>query len=75
MIENDIFTGQALMMRGEVCQTGGNIEAAINQYSTLLGTSLGHAAAEKLYGLLLDSGRKADAAHIYKTYLGNKCKH
>ena len=75
MIEHDIFTGQALMMRGEVYQMGGRSDAAIDQFAALLETPLGHAAADKLYGLLLDCGRQADANHIYKKYLGSKCKH
>jgi tetratricopeptide (TPR) repeat protein len=75
MIENEIFTGQALMMRGEVYQLGGDVEAAINQFSALLGTPMGHAAAENLYRLLLDCGRQDDAAHVFKKYLSNKCKH
>lgn len=75
MIEKDIFTGQALLMLGEVYQLGGNHEAAINQYAALIDTPLGRAAAEKLYEILLECGRDADAAHIHKKYLAKNCKH
>jgi predicted negative regulator of RcsB-dependent stress response len=75
MIDADLFANQALMMRGEVFQMGGNFEAAIDQFVALLDTPIGSAAAEKLHVLLLESGRKADAAQIYKKYIGNKCKH
>jgi predicted negative regulator of RcsB-dependent stress response len=75
MIEDDIFSGQALMMRAEVHQLAGDFETAINQYAALLTTPLGRAAAEKLHGLLLDCGRRSDADHIFKKYLGAACKH
>jgi predicted negative regulator of RcsB-dependent stress response len=75
MIERDIFTGQALMMRGEVFQISGRSDAAIEQFAALLETPLGHAAADRLYGLLLDCGRQTDADHIFKKYLSSKCKH
>lgn len=75
MIEDDIFTGQSLMMRGEVYQLTGNSEAAINQFIALLDTPLASTAADKLHGLLLECGRQADAAVIFKKYLGNSCKH
>jgi tetratricopeptide (TPR) repeat protein len=74
MIAADIFTGQALMMRGEVYQLAGDTDAAIGLYGTLLDTPLARAAAEKLHGLLLESNRQPEAAHIYKRYLG-KCQH
>ena len=75
MIAADIFTGQALMMKGEVFQLTGNSEAAIQLYGKLLDTSLARAAAEKLHELLLECNRQPEAAHIYKRYLGNKCQH
>lgn len=74
MIAADIFTGQALMMRGEVFQLAGESDAAINLYGRLLDTPLARAAAEKLHELLLECNRQPEAAHIYKRYLG-KCKH
>jgi tetratricopeptide (TPR) repeat protein len=74
MIAGDIYTGQALMMRGEVFQLAGDTDAAINLYGKLLDTSLARAAAEKLHELLLECNRQPEAAHIYKRYLG-KCQH
>jgi len=74
MIAADIFTGQALMMRGEVFQLAGDTEAAIRLYGKLLDTPLARAAAEKLHELLLECKRLPEAAHIYKRYLG-KCQH
>jgi predicted negative regulator of RcsB-dependent stress response len=74
MISNEIFTGQALMMKGEVFQLAGDTDAAIHLYSKLLDTSLARAAGEKLYGLLLECDRKPEAAHIFKRYL-SKCQH
>jgi tetratricopeptide (TPR) repeat protein len=74
MIAGDIFTGQALMMRGEVFQLAGDTEEAIRLYGKLLDTSLARAAAEKLHELLLECNRQPEAAHIYKRYLG-KCQH
>jgi len=74
MIAGDIFTGQALMMRGEVFQMAGDSDAAISLYGKLLDTSLARAAAEKLHELLLECNRQPEAAHIYKRYLG-KCQH
>jgi predicted negative regulator of RcsB-dependent stress response len=75
MIAGELFTGQALMMRGEVFQLAGESEAAIRLYGKLLDTPLARAAAEKLHELLLECNRQPEAAHIYKRYLGNKCQH
>jgi tetratricopeptide (TPR) repeat protein len=74
MIAGEIFTGQALMMKGEVFQLTGDTDAAIGLYGKLLDTPLARAAAEKLHELLLECNRQPEAAHIYKQYL-NKCKH
>ena len=74
MIAGEIFTGQALMMRGEVFQLAGEADAAIGLYGKLLETSLARAAAEKLHELLLECNRQPEAAHIFKRYLG-KCQH
>ena len=74
MIAADIFTGQALMMRGEVFQLEGDTDAAIGLYGKLLDTSLARAAAEKLHVLLLECNRQPEAANIYKRYLA-KCQH
>ena len=74
MIASDIFTGQALMMRGEVFELSGDLEGAIRQYGSLLETPLARSAAEKLHGILIACNRQPEAAHIYKRYLG-KCQH
>jgi predicted negative regulator of RcsB-dependent stress response len=74
MITGEIFTGQALMMRGEVFQLAGDNDAAIRLYGKLLDSSLARAAAEKLHELLMECNRQPEAAHIYKRYLG-KCQH
>jgi tetratricopeptide (TPR) repeat protein len=74
MIAADIFTGQALMMRGEVFQLAGDTDAAIQLYGRLLDTSLARTAAEKLHEVLLECNRQAEAAHIFKRYL-SKCQH
>jgi tetratricopeptide (TPR) repeat protein len=74
MIAADIFTGQALMMRGEVYELSGDIEGAIRQYGSLLETSLARSAAEKLHEILIACNRQPEAAHIFKRYLG-KCQH
>ncbi|MDA8413917.1 MAG: hypothetical protein M0023_09040 [Desulfobacteraceae bacterium] len=74
MIAAEILTGQALMMKGEVLQLAGDADAAIQLYGKLLDTQLARAAAEKLHGLLLESNRQTEAAHIFKRYLG-KCQH
>ncbi|MBK5275447.1 MAG: tetratricopeptide repeat protein [Desulfuromonadales bacterium] len=74
MIANDLFAGQALMMRGEVYQLSGDTDAAIKLYGSLLETPLARAAAEKLHELLLECHRQPEAAHIFKRYL-SKCQH
>jgi predicted negative regulator of RcsB-dependent stress response len=74
MIAADIFTGQALMMRGEVFELSGDIEGAIRQYGSMLETPMARSAAERLHGILIASNRQPEAAHIFKRYLG-KCQH
>jgi len=74
MIAAEIFTGQALMMRGEVFELSGDLENAIRQYGSLLESPLASSAAEKLHGILIACNRRAEADHIFKRYLG-KCKH
>ena len=74
MIAADIFTGQALMMRAEVFEAAGELQAAIDQYAALLQTPLAKAAAERLYAVLNHCGRQEEAAHIFKQYL-KKCSH
>ena len=74
MISDDMMTGQAMLMRGEILEATGNQEEAIDQYSKLLATPLGRTAAEKLHSLLITVGRNTDAAIIFKQFLG-KCGH
>ena len=74
MIASDFFTGQALMMRGEVFELSGDIEGAIRQYGSLLETPLARSAAERLHEILLTCNRGPEAEHIHKRYLG-KCQH
>ena len=74
MIAADIFTGQALMMRGEVFELSGDLEGAIKQYASLLETPIARSAAERLHELLIASNRQTEANHIFKRYLG-KCQH
>jgi tetratricopeptide (TPR) repeat protein len=74
MIASDIFTGQALMMRGEVFEMSGDLEGAIKLYGGLLETPLARSAAEKLHGILMACDRQPEAEHIFKRYLG-KCQH
>lgn len=74
MIDGDIFTGQALMMRGEIYELSGDLEGAIRQYGSLLETPIARSAAERLYGILNACNRQPEAAHVFKKYLG-KCQH
>jgi len=74
MIAADIFTGQALMMRAEILEMAGELEAAIKEYGNLLDTPLSKAAAERLFAILNATNRHAEAKHIFKRYLGS-CKH
>ncbi|MDA8429995.1 MAG: tetratricopeptide repeat protein [Geobacteraceae bacterium] len=74
MIAADIFTGQALLMRGEVFELSGDLDGAIRQYGSLLDTPIVRSAAEKLHGLLIACNRRPEAAHIFKQYLGT-CQH
>lgn len=74
MVAADMFTGQALMMRGEVFELSGDLDGAIRQYGSLLETPLARSAAEKLHGILITCNRQTEADHIFKQYLG-KCKH
>jgi len=45
----------------------------VNQYVELLQTPYARAAAEKLYGILMEIGRQSDAAVIFKKYLNKSC--
>jgi tetratricopeptide (TPR) repeat protein len=74
MIAGGLLAGQALMMRGEVHELSGETEAAIELYGSLLETPLARAAAERLYVLLMETGRQPEAQHVFKRFLGS-CKH
>lgn len=74
MISNDMMPEQAMLMRGEIFEAAGDQEGAIDQYSRLLMSPYGRAAAEKLHTLLITAGRHNDAALLFKQYLG-KCSH
>ncbi len=74
MIEGDIFTGQALMMRAEIFELTGDLETAITLYGNLLDTPISKSAAERLFSILNATNRHAEAKHIFKRYLGS-CKH
>ena len=73
MIAEDILTEQALLMRADILEATGDYEGAVNLYVELLQTPLARAAAEKLYGVLLEIGRHSDAAVIFKKYLNKSC--
>ena len=69
MIDSGILAEQAMLLRGNAYSRTGDNEGAINCYAALLTTSLARPAAENLYQLLLQCGRDADAAAVFKKYL------
>lgn len=73
MIADQIMPEQALLLRADICEATGDHDGAINQYVELLQTPYARAAAEKLYGLLMEVGRQGDAAVILKKYLSKSC--
>lgn len=73
MVSEQILSEQALLLRAEIFEECGDHENAVNQYVELLQTAYARAAAEKLYGLLLEIGRQNDAAVIFKKYLNKSC--
>ena len=73
MISEKIMLGEALLMRADIFDATGDHESAVNQYALLLQTPYARPAAEKLYPLLQESGRQADAAAIFKKYLNKSC--
>lgn len=74
MISGGMLSEQALMLRGDLHLLSGNDEGAISCYGMLLSTPHARTAAEKLHDLLLHSGRKQEAAALFKKYLGG-CRH
>ena len=73
MVAGHIMTEQALLLRAEIFEVSGEHEHAVDQYVELLQTPYARAAAEKLYGVLLEIGRHNDAAVIFKKYLHKSC--
>jgi len=73
MVAEQIMPEQALLLRADICETTGDHEGAVNQYVELLQTPYARAAAEKLYGILMEIGRQSDAAVIFKKYLNKSC--
>jgi tetratricopeptide (TPR) repeat protein len=73
MVAEHIMPEQALLLRADICEATGDHEGAVNQYVELLQTPYARAAAEKLYGVLMEIGRQSDAAVIYKKYLNKSC--
>lgn len=69
MIDSGILTEQATLLRGNTYSRTGDTEAAIKCYASLLSTSFSRPAAENLHQLLLECGREADAASVFKNYL------
>jgi tetratricopeptide (TPR) repeat protein len=74
MISKNMMAEQAMLMRGEILESTGNLDEAIDQYSSLLTTQYARSAAEKLHGVLLKSGRHRDAELVFKKFLA-KCGH
>jgi len=74
MISEGMIVEQALMLRGDVSLLAGDTEGAIERYGKLLSTPYTRPAAERLHELLINSGRKQEAAVVYKKYLGG-CQH
>jgi tetratricopeptide (TPR) repeat protein len=74
MIADDLLPGQAHMLRGDVALLGGDLEGALNRFAMLLTTPFARQAAEKLYEILLQSGRDQEAAAVFKKYLGGCCR-
>jgi tetratricopeptide (TPR) repeat protein len=73
MVAERIMPEQALLLRADILEATGDNEGAVNQYVELLQTPYARAAAEKLYGLLIENGRHGDAAAILKKYLNKSC--
>jgi tetratricopeptide (TPR) repeat protein len=74
MISENMMAEQAMLMRGEILEATGNLDEAIELFSSLLTTQYARSAAEKLHGVLIKLGRHNDAALIFKKFLA-KCSH
>ena len=73
MAAEQIMPEQALLLRADIYEATGDHDGAVNLYVELLQTPYARAAAEKLYGILLEIGRHSDAATIFKKYLNKSC--
>lgn len=73
MVAEQIMPEQALLLRADIFEAMGDHDGAVNLYVELLQTPFARAAAEKLYGILLETGRQGDAAVIFKKYLNKSC--
>ena len=73
MIAEQTMPEQAMLMRAEILEAGGDFDGAISQYTALLSTPLSRTAAEKMHGILIHVGRHNDAAVIFKKYMGKCC--
>ena len=74
MISENMMAEQAMLMRGEILELVGNLDEAVDQYSSLLTTPYARSAAEKLHDVLIKLDRHSDAALVFKQFLG-KCGH
>lgn len=73
MVAEQIMSEQALLLRADIYEAMGNHDGAVNLYVELLQTPFARAAAEKLYAILLETGRQGDAAVVFKKYLNKSC--
>lgn len=73
MIAEGMMPEQAMLMRAEILEASGDLDGAVNQYSSLLTTPYARSAAERLHGVLVQADRHSDAAFIFKKYLGKCC--
>ena len=73
MVAEHIMPEQALLLRADIFEANGDHEGAVNQYVELLQTPYARAAAEKMYGILMEIGRQSDAAVIFKKYMNKSC--
>lgn len=73
MVAEQIMPEQTLLLRADIYEAMGNHDGAVDLYVALLHTPFARAAAEKLYGILLETGRQVDAAVIFKKYLNKSC--
>jgi len=75
MITDGILPEQAVLLRGDVALMLGDLPGAIDRFGSLLQTPYAKPAAEKLHEILIYTGRKEEAAAVFKKYLGGCSKH